>query len=550
MATMTTQGETLTTTISTYDYSLFTDKIKHLNKQLAKYGLGSAQVLHREMRQIPLSEITGNRDDEGVVSRWFITIEVPVASMKIDGYTFLGVVEDLGKGQRLLSGVVTDRSSLPTDPYPEHDYNSDERDPHATERRLWWETVYVPAFVALKEANVLKMSPVRHEPMHCVHCQTTRARKQTFAFEKADGQIVQVGTQCAKEYFGIDLAGVLQGTWDLQERCGGTPSSFSATRYHKDLFLALYLLKHYGYVSNKVEQSYQDQAQFVPANTPLHVRCSSRTLGQDMGHALDMLWNPELMSATEWDALAADTAKSLVDLTAEAAQVGNEILAAEEAGDRFHTELSDRRSAIARKIEFVGALIRTAGNDDVTTWKAENYALHFASEMVHEADAYREAFTQITNYWANLEVADTDQFNQNVKAVALAEANKSFAMTAMVVFGWMKATTDMPRAAFFVPAHRRQFPAQPVDAFLAPEGTMINVEFTVTMKRSGGDDYNPWFKIVGRTAENLEVSLFCKRDMFSVAREGEQMKLRAKVKAHSRYMNRPATELFYAKVVD
>lgn len=556
MTTQTTQnvmttGETMVASISCFDYSLFTDKIKHLNKQLAKYGLTPAKVVARELKTYKMSEITGNEDDGcAPVNRWTIQVEIPVATTKIPGHKFVGVVEDLGKGQKIMTGVVTDLSSLPTDPYPEHDYNSDEKDPHAAARRQWQLSVYYPAFQALRDANTVLLNSLRNEPMKCVHCQTTRARKQTLAFQREDGSLVQVGKDCAKEYFGIDLAGVLQGTWDLQERCGGVARGFSTTRYHQDLFLALWLLKNYGYVSAKVEESYKNQEQFVPVGVPLSQKRSSRTMGLEIIDVLYNLGNPENnLEQAVWESIKANTEQVLVDATAEFATLGDDVI-------RELTP-SDRDAAYSRR-SYLGMVIRVA-NLYVAAQAAPvkqshemtfaDYAWAYMVDRLENSAAYLEAFTQITNYWVNLQVADTDSFNQNVKAVAIAEVNKSFAMTAMVVFGWMKATTDMPRAAFFVPAHRRQFPATPAAGYLGAVGSMIDVEITVTMKREGGDDYNPWFMIKGRTAENFEVSLFCKRDMFASAKEGEELKLRAKVKAHDNYQGKCTTALYYAKAV-
>lgn len=545
---VTTTGETMVASISCFDYSLFADKIKHLNKQLAKYGLTPAKVLARELKTYKMSDITGNEEDGGTpVNRWTIQVEIPVATTKIPGHKFVGVVEDLGKGQKIMTGVVTDLTSLPSDPYPEHDYNSDDKDPHAAQRRQWQLNVYYPAFQALRDANTVLLSSLRSEPMKCVHCQTTRARKQTLAFLREDGSLVQVGKDCAKEYFGIDLAGVLQGTWDLQERCGGEARSFSTTRYHQDLFLALWLLKNYGYVSAKVEESYRTQEQFVPVGVPLSQKRSSRTMGEEINDVLYDLGNPENMEKAHWEAIKADPEGQI-----EAAQAALADLTAREQAGQFSVM---NRDSYYTQQSALGLTIRIANLFQAATVKQSHemtfadYAWAYLVDRMENQESYLEAFTQMTNYWANLQVADTDSFNQNVKAVAIAEVNKSFAMTAMVVFGWMKATTDMPRAAFFVPAHRRAFPATPEAGYLGAVGAMIDVEITVTQKRSGGDDYQPWFLIKGRTSANFEVSLFCKHDLFSLAKEGEELKLRAKVKAHDNYQGKCTTALYYAKVV-
>jgi len=89
------------------------------------------------------------------------------------------------------------------------------------------------------EDELEKAAQMVQKPM-CDHCGTVRARKTTYLFRNADGAYLQVGSTCAREYFGLPVAGMLEAVaeiarfvkeaegWEMGER---TPTGIVAKSY-------------------------------------------------------------------------------------------------------------------------------------------------------------------------------------------------------------------------------------------------------------------------------------------------------------------------------
>lgn len=531
--TLQTTGESMVVSVSSYSYGIFLEKLTHLNKKLVKWGLPEASVLGREYRQEA-------GDDGEVVSRWYMTVQIPVATMRITGHTLIGTIEDLGKGQRLLSPIAGNLEALPVCPVEREDTGVYASAEDARISHEWFYSTYLPALEALKASNAVKLETLRTAPPVCAHCGTTRRRKSVLVFEKADGSLVQIGKDCAKEYFGVDLQMVLQGTWALMERSAGAPRDRSVDQFRADMAAAYYLITHYGYVSARVEESYVEKAQFVPQNVPLHVRRSTRTLMEDLRKFLQGP-HPQINLSAEDIALAAGedeeaAANRIASLTGEfvQAQRGTDDSA------KSLSALQGFREAVQAFMEIRDGGMRTV----------EHYAYVIYHDMITHPEVYAQALESIMTFWADVTPEPTDEFLKNVQAVALAEANKSAGMTSMVVLKWLQATMDVPMGDFFRPAHTRMFPAAPTAGYLAPVGEKVTVALTVTERRSGTTlDGAPWHLVKGRTSENLEVVLFCKDTIYNAAEEGQELKITAKVKAHDTFKGHCSTALFYAKVI-
>jgi hypothetical protein len=157
-------------------------------------------------------------------------------------------------------------------------------------------------------------------------------------------------------------------------------------------------------------------------------------------------------------------------------------------------------------------------------------------------------YNEAMNFWASYTPTGGEDFNANVKAVAMAEANKSIGMTGMVVLKWMEATTTVEKGDYFKPEHKRAFPKLPEARFLAPEGgKMMDFSMTVMSRASGDNDFGGWYLVTGRTDENLEVTFFCKRDLFNAMTEGNKFNLRGKVKGHKNREGVLSTSMFFVK---
>ena len=537
--TIKTTGEAAVIEVSSYSYTLFTEKLAELNKKLAKWGLEQATVISREYRMHDMAAITGYEEDAGsMVYRWHMMVQVPVAHVGIDGYTLVGKLEDLGAGQKIVSAIVSDISKLPTCPVERDSYGEYKtREDELAGQKWFWE-VYRPAYAALQAENLAKVETLRAAEPHCIHCKTVRARKSTLVFETTDGSLVQVGSKCAKDYFGVDLQRALSGTWDFIERCGGTPKHFNPEQFREDFYLCLHLITRYGYVSSKVEESYRVNSRFVPAGILPHQKVSTT----------NMVY--EIRNATEdcWAMLSREDVALLAGKDVEAMNLRNVELhkAAPAMSDDITPEACTAR---AYAMTFLGLSLAAAAilkNNGPQTYK--EYAAAYFLARNTKPENFVRAYADAMNFWSTLVPAEVGGFESNVKAVAMAEANKSVAMTSMVALKWLEATREIEKPGFFVPAHRTQFPKLPADVFLGEIGKMINVELTVTMRRSGGGDYDqPWFMVKGRTAENVSVSFFCKRSMFEGAQEGTTLKVRGKVKNHEVYQDAKNTVLYFVK---
>lgn len=537
-----TTGEQTIISVSSWSYGLFEEKLADLNKKLAKWGLGAAVRLTREYRAHDLSEITGKDDDKGcIVYRWHMTVQVPVASAGIEGYTLIGKIEDLGNDQRLLSAIVADQSTLPVCPYKRDDHYEYATREEELAAQKWYFDTFLPAYTALKAENAAKLETLRTAKQTCEHCKTTRRRKAVLVFEKTDGSLAQIGTGCADEYFGVELLRALSGTWDLIERCGGVPKHFNPEQFREDFAMALHCVTRYGYVSRKVAESYTENSRFVPAGTPAHCKTSTTDMVHEIRNHVGSFWS--MLTPEDITLLAGKDVAAIATRNSELqGKVTSTLTSPEET-----PEQKEARHYAQVFTEVHVLALETIKNENVPVGFS-HYALAYFFAKTTKPENFARAYAEAMNFWAELVPETTDQFTTNVKAIALAEANKSVAMTSMVALKWLEATRSIEKPGFFVPAHRTQFPKDPANTYLGTEGAMVNVELTVTMKRHGGGDYDePWFMLKGRTAENVSVSFFCKRTMFMNVQEGESLKVRGKVKKHETYKDQKNTVLYFVK---
>ena len=534
----TTHGETQVVHIFAIDGFLFHSKLTKINAKLAKQGLGACKVLSVDFTKIP-TRLDG---EDIVVDGYDYTVQVPFASKKIEGYSLIGTIEDLGKGQRLLSAMTLTVSNLPE--FPEHERLNELDQMNYTNpdmsredyrelqqlrvraQKFFRETI-LPLHDAEKVLNAAKLETLRTAAMGCIHCNTKRARKSVLVFEREDKTLAMVGRACAKEFFGVDLASALSCANDLKDsdNYGSGPRAFSADGYRRDFGLVYWLLKNYGYVSPKVDDSYNTNSRFVPSGTPLHTMKSTKAMCwaiQDRINYLAGISPEDFLAAS--NPVEAERKSFLCELAQAAAQ-------SEEARARF-TGLRD--------------LVAQDNWDFQTPVTETQYAVCFLRFLITNSDEVSQALADCTNFWMNVE--STEEFMLNCKAVAVAMANKSIGMTSMVILKWMEATRDVQKGDYFKPAHTRMFPANPEARYLAPEGSgMMDFDLTVMSKRQGGDDDDRWFMVIGRTAENLEVSFFCKQGMFTSAKEGNTLQLRGKVKEHRQFSGKLTTCMFFVK---
>ena len=287
-------GESQIIHVSAIRADLFYEKLHKTNNKLAKQGLGQAKVLRHEM----IDAIILVDGDETSAKVNYYTVEIPFCSKQIEGYTLVGTIEDLGADQRLMSAIVTGVENAPVFPqaarleelYQVYMSSNELEDQTAIREYRTLRSAYekfqrdeiYPVWEAAKATNATKLETLRTSPMGCIHCNTKRARKSVLVFEKTDKSMVMVGRQCAKEYFGVDLNAALQCATDLKEASYGQPRSFSANGFIRDFGLCYWLIKNFGYVSPKVQISYEDRMEFAPVGLPLHVRKSTKSMAYNI----------------------------------------------------------------------------------------------------------------------------------------------------------------------------------------------------------------------------------------------------------------------------
>lgn len=108
-----------------------------------------------------------------------------------------------------------------------------------------------------QEPKVAEVEAFRDLPLRCDHCHTTRARKAAYVFEKEDtGALLMIATNCAKEYFGIDLKRALSDAIglsnDLKAEGEEWEEILKRRMFYEDYTAAsLHAIRHWGYTSQK-----------------------------------------------------------------------------------------------------------------------------------------------------------------------------------------------------------------------------------------------------------------------------------------------------------
>ena len=74
----------------------FGEKLKKVNRKLAKQGLGECKVLGCEMVNIPVM-VDG---EESTVNGYNYTVQIPFVAKKIEGHTLIGTVEVASKTRK------------------------------------------------------------------------------------------------------------------------------------------------------------------------------------------------------------------------------------------------------------------------------------------------------------------------------------------------------------------------------------------------------------------------------------------------------------------
>lgn len=155
------------------------EKIAKLNRKAAK--LGCAPIILNVIGTVKVEE--KNQLTGLVFERTYFEVEVSGEAPSLEGWHFLGVVEQVASGENLIR-------SIPGVELPES---------------------------------------YRTASMTCEHCNTNRRRKSVFVLRNDDGRMVKVGKNCLRDFLGhVDPESLVsQAEWlmelddTLRESCGG-----------------------------------------------------------------------------------------------------------------------------------------------------------------------------------------------------------------------------------------------------------------------------------------------------------------------------------------
>jgi len=192
-------------------------KVAPVDRKLAKHGMPAVELISFERKLCRKTETTGTEDGtprtDVVAVLPFIQALVYIESAVIrigDRKQIAGVIERVGDSDDM---VISPWGTAADD---------------------------VTAITTLTEA-------VGRE-IRCDHCKSNRRRNGAWILKSEDGSLFMVAKSCAKEYFGQNVAGLLNDLIDMDEVNGGhTPSTFDRV---ENVAIAVGTILRYGFVSN------------------------------------------------------------------------------------------------------------------------------------------------------------------------------------------------------------------------------------------------------------------------------------------------------------
>lgn len=226
-----------TTTLNVTNKEAFELRLEKLNAKLTKKGLPIVDVLNIDLKlgddviseeeRIAMDTLyTGYTYRPAKKLSFDITIYLPVPVLEIKDVTWIGKQEAVAGGRKI---VVLDKA--------------------------------------------YDLEPYRSQEMSCDHCGWKRDRKTTYFFLK-DGKIMQIGSTCVDEYFGVDLLYLLEefsgfcSNCSDEEEYGRRPDTFNPFWYHVYMTTAAFYISTEGFKGRK---RYEDDSTDAKSSTMAYI---------------------------------------------------------------------------------------------------------------------------------------------------------------------------------------------------------------------------------------------------------------------------------------
>lgn len=203
--------------VNSWSESTLAEKLAKVNRKLAKYGHGPAEPIAftRSRRRVTTSYV----DEAGKI------VEVTLATLPyIESLVLIEAARIQLGDRRWIEGRVDRVGDGP-------------------------DVVITPYGVPADDTTAIeRLSQEAGQEIRCDHCRSNRRRNASWILRREDGHLFMVGDTCAKEYFGLNVAGLLNDLIDLDDDMGGGRTATAIDRVEM-VAISIGAILKYGFVS-------------------------------------------------------------------------------------------------------------------------------------------------------------------------------------------------------------------------------------------------------------------------------------------------------------
>ena len=202
--------------VSTWSFQNLTTKINAVNRKLAKYGKPPVEPI--SWKQKIYKKTTTEVLENGT------KVQIPAGNFPyLETLVYIEAAKIQLSDRKHIEGTISrvgDSNDMVVKPYGAQDDD---------------------------EAALDTLISAVGRDIHCDHCGSNRTRNSAWILRNEDGSLFMVGESCAKDYFGMNVASMLNDLIDLDETSGGFSHSTFDRVEHVALTIGT-ILKH-GFVS-------------------------------------------------------------------------------------------------------------------------------------------------------------------------------------------------------------------------------------------------------------------------------------------------------------